>query len=285
MSKPYETLGNYIWLAIGFILLAVAGMISISAPSNAMLRGVASGGSGTVPSATCSSSGGVIYASSGAFTCNSSFTTDGAGAVSASALVTAQSLSATSGTSNSAPIIKLTTVSGTGLGLGSNSDLTLWYNSGVRFTVTASGFVADSASGYRWGSGGYGTTADTGLFRCAVATICAGNGSVSDSSGTVSSGAIVTNSINIAKTVTPIGTTGSITNNSLAGTVNIASAAATATVTNSSTTANSIIVATARTNDTTCSVKNVVPGSGSFVVNMTANCTSATSVGYAILSP
>lgn len=88
----------------------------------------------------------------------------------------------------------------------------------------------------------------------------------------------------IDQTITSIGTTGNQTINKAAGTVNIAAAATTATVTNSLVTANSLVFIVARTNDTTCTVKNAVPGSGSFVVNMSAACTAATSVGFIVIN-
>ncbi len=88
----------------------------------------------------------------------------------------------------------------------------------------------------------------------------------------------------LRRTVTAGGTTGNQTINLMNGTVNFAAAATALTVTNSTVTASSIILATARTNDSTCSVKNIVPGSGSFVINMTAACTAETSVGFLVLN-
>lgn len=88
----------------------------------------------------------------------------------------------------------------------------------------------------------------------------------------------------INRTITAGGTTGNVTINKLSGTVNIAAGAGTAgvTVTNSTVTANSIVYAIARTNDATCSVKSVVPASGSFVLRTTANCTAETSFGFLV---
>lgn len=86
------------------------------------------------------------------------------------------------------------------------------------------------------------------------------------------------------RTITTAGTTGNVTINKIAGTVNIAAGAGTAgvTVTNNLVTANSIVYAIARTNDATCSVKSVVPASGSFVLRTTANCTAETSFGFLV---
>lgn len=90
--------------------------------------------------------------------------------------------------------------------------------------------------------------------------------------------------LEIARTLTDVGTTGNVTINKLSGTVNIAAGAGTAgvTVTNSLVNANSIVYAVARTNDATCSVKNVVPGAGSFVLRTTDNCTAETSFGFLV---
>lgn len=88
----------------------------------------------------------------------------------------------------------------------------------------------------------------------------------------------------LRRTVTTGGTTGDQTINLMNGTVNFAAAASSLTVTNSTVNASSIVLATARTNDSTCSVKNVVSGAGSFVINMTAGCTAETSVGFLVLN-
>ena len=86
--------------------------------------------------------------------------------------------------------------------------------------------------------------------------------------------------------ITNAGTTGDRTINTPAGTVNFAAGAGTAgiTVTSNIVNTGSIIWATARTNDATCSVKNVVPANGSFVIRMTANCTAETSVGFLVVN-
>lgn len=90
--------------------------------------------------------------------------------------------------------------------------------------------------------------------------------------------------IEIETTITAGGTTGNQTINKPTGTVNFAASATAITVTNSVVTASSTIYAMARTNDTTCAVKNVVPASGSFVINMTAACTAETSVGFLVIN-
>lgn len=84
------------------------------------------------------------------------------------------------------------------------------------------------------------------------------------------------------RTITVGGSTGNQTINRPSGTVNFAAAASSITVTNSTVNTSSIVFAIARTNDATCAVKNVVPGVGSFVINMTAACTAETSVGFLV---
>lgn len=131
-----------------------------------------------------------------------------------------------------------------------------------------------TASADTWVETGNASAGDSGSIHLATGTATGTRGNLFIDTGFVS----------LPTTVTAIGTTGSITLNKMSGTVNIASAAATATVTDSVVTANSIVLGEARTNDTTCAVKNIVPGSGSFVVNMTANCTAATSVGFVVFN-
>jgi len=93
---------------------------------------------------------------------------------------------------------------------------------------------------------------------------------------------------NIATVVTPTitagGTTGNRTINELAGTVNIAAAGTTVTVTNSLVTANSLVFCTLRTNDTTATVKNVVPAAGSFTINLGAAATGEVSIGFFVVN-
>ena len=94
-----------------------------------------------------------------------------------------------------------------------------------------------------------------------------------------SGGGIVVNS-----TVTSGGTTGNQTIDKPSGTVNFAAAATTLTVTNSLVTTSSIVFAVVRTNDATATIKNVVPGSGSFVITLNAAATAETSVGFFVIN-
>lgn len=80
------------------------------------------------------------------------------------------------------------------------------------------------------------------------------------------------------------GTTGNRTINKMSGTVNFAAGASSLTVTNSLCTTSSIVFAAVRTNDTTAIIKNVTPGSGSFVIRLNAVTTAETSVGFFIIN-
>jgi hypothetical protein len=80
------------------------------------------------------------------------------------------------------------------------------------------------------------------------------------------------------------GTTGNQTINTPSGNVNFAAGATSLTVTNSLCTSSSLVFATVRTNDSTAYVKNVVPGAGSFTINLEAAATAETSVGFFIIN-
>ena len=85
-------------------------------------------------------------------------------------------------------------------------------------------------------------------------------------------------------TNTATGTTGAQTINRPSGTVNFAAGATTLVVTNSLCTTSSIVLPVVRTNDTTAVIKNVVPGAGSFTINLDAAATAETSVGFFIIN-
>jgi hypothetical protein len=85
-------------------------------------------------------------------------------------------------------------------------------------------------------------------------------------------------------TNTAAGTTGPRTIDRPSGTVNFAIGASALVVTNSLCTVNSIVFATVRTNDATAYIKNVVPAGGSFTINLGANATAETSVGFFIIN-
>ncbi len=87
----------------------------------------------------------------------------------------------------------------------------------------------------------------------------------------------------VTKTITTPGTTGNQTINKLAGRVNIAAGGTTVTVTNSFVTANSIVLAVPATADATARVTNVVPGTGSFVINTVA-VTGETAFNFMVIN-
>jgi len=148
-------------------------------PANAALRAVAGGGSGgsTPPAATCSNNGGVVYASAGAFICNSSFTTDGAGTVSASAGVSLpanakflsggtyiQGTSATDGTINTGSgNVGTLTIGGGGvaaqlsLSAGTVSVISSTFNAGV----VSAGSITANTNGIAPASTSVGFVSDT----------------------------------------------------------------------------------------------------------------------------
>lgn len=83
-------------------------------------------------------------------------------------------------------------------------------------------------------------------------------------------------------TVAP-GTTGNQTINKMSGRVNIAAAGTTITVTNSLVDATSIVVAVVANADATALVKNVIPGAGSFIINLNAACTAETPISWMVV--
>lgn len=85
-------------------------------------------------------------------------------------------------------------------------------------------------------------------------------------------------------TVTTGGTTGAQTIDKPSGTVNFAAAATTLVVTNALVTTSSIVFAVIRTNDTTATIKNVVPAAGSFTITLGAAATAETSVGFFVIN-
>ena len=94
-----------------------------------------------------------------------------------------------------------------------------------------------------------------------------------------SGGGFVVNATNTAG-----GTTGNQTINKPSGTVNIAAAGTTVTVTNSLVTTSSLVFCQLRTNDATAKIKNVVPGSGSFVITLDAAATAEVSIGFFVIN-
>lgn len=161
-------------------------------------------------------------------------------------------------------------------------------------TLTTAGKLGgSSASGTTFIKTGniVGGTAATG-----PVTITSGDSSGSGNSGDLNLGTgssssgvqgklnVTTHGVSFPATNTAGGTTGNQTINKISGTVNFAAAATTLTVTNSLVTTASIIFAVVRTNDATAVIKNVVPGSGSFVITLNAAATAETSVGFFVIN-
>lgn len=88
--------------------------------------------------------------------------------------------------------------------------------------------------------------------------------------------------INLNRTITAGGTTGNQTINKMAGCVNFAAAASTLTVTDSQVATTSIILGTIQTGDATATLKNIVAGSGSFVITLSAGATAETKVCFLV---
>jgi hypothetical protein len=79
------------------------------------------------------------------------------------------------------------------------------------------------------------------------------------------------------------GTPGNAICNQAAGRAAISAATTSVTITNSIVVATSIVTAVLQTNDTTClSVHSVVPGAGSFVINVNGACNATTNVGWIV---
>lgn len=145
----------------------------------------------------------------------------------------------------------------------------------------------------RWNTGWFAGLlhADAGVDTTAVSTSAGSIGlSTSFTTGNVnitsgSSGKIQLNSaIQLLATNTPGGTTGNQTINKSSGTVNIAAAGSTVTVTNATVTTSSIVFAVIRTNDASATIKNVVPGAGTFDINLTAAATAEVSIGFMVIN-
>jgi len=85
-------------------------------------------------------------------------------------------------------------------------------------------------------------------------------------------------------TNTAPGTTGAQTINKPSGKVNIAAAGTSVVVTNSLVTTTSIIIPVLLTNDSTATIKNVVPASGSFTITLNAAATAEVAIGFLVLN-
>ncbi len=153
-------------------------------------------------------------------------------------------------------------------------------SSTYRADVSDIGFLTGSGDGYYVASTslGRGTTVDSGIERDAANRVRV----VSTTTGTLAD--LKVRQHYVDQTITAGGTTGNQTINKAHGTVNFAAAASTLTVTNNLVTTSSSIYWTVRTNDSTCTVKNIVPSAGSFVITMSAACNAETSVGFHVIN-
>lgn len=93
---------------------------------------------------------------------------------------------------------------------------------------------------------------------------------------------LLSDKINLNRTVTAAGTTGAQTINKLAGSVNFAAGASTLVVTNSLATATSLIFITPQTNDATAKSFSVTRAAGSFTITANAACTGETAVAFLV---
>lgn len=145
--------------------------------------------------------------------------------------------------------------------------------------LIASGDGTEVDNGY---SGGVtlATGAVTGTAESGDIRLVAGSAGSEALQGVIS----LEGAIHTLSTVTGGGTTGNQTINKPSGTVNFAASASTLTVTNSLVSADSIVLAVVRTDDTTATIKNVVPSSGSFVIKLSAAATAETSVGFLVIN-
>lgn len=192
------------------------------------------------------------------------------------------------GTTTAAIVVPATTSGQVQIGVNGTGSVSLNGNgANVGADTSTGGFVALSYTAgvnalIGWSSSGFPSLTslakDTAFSRNAARKVEINNGSA----GTF--GDLILRQLYVDQTITAGGTTGNQTINKAAGTVNLAAAASSVTVTSSLVTTSSTVFAAARTNDATCDVKNVVPGSGSFVITMTAACTAETSVGFQIVN-
>lgn len=133
-------------------------------------------------------------------------------------------------------------------------------------------------------SGNADQALDTGIARAAAGKAEVNNGTLSTVGSVSDLRDLLVRQHYVDQTVTAGGTTGNQTINKAAGTVNIAAAGTTVTVTNSLVSTSSIVLAVIRTNDATAYIKNVVPGSGSFVINLGAAATAEISIGFVVIN-
>lgn len=285
-STKHETIGNYLGGLFAVFLLTVLCVVGIAPnQANGALRavaqssgGVVSGGAATLNPLTLGNvpSPDILYVGpTGVVTGSANLTyTD-----------TSPLLTVGSGTTTSA---------GVQMGYSGTSGISGLWATGVTPTqgnsfllVNNAGFVAlaSTASGSQVylrpngnASNGKAVIADSsGAFHPqSDADVTLGASGTRFSSAFLGSGGLSEQGTNVA-------TAGATTINQATGSVTVASAASSVVVTNSTVVATDNIMATSQQNDTTCLVKNVVPGSGTFTINMTAACTANNRVGFFVV--
>jgi len=177
-----------------------------------------------------------------------------------------------------------------GLVIGQSVTSTGFYGNGTRLQISIANVVGPLFNGagmYSKASGIIGwdsssdpanNSTDSGVGRNAAGRLEINNGTAATYRD------LIVRQYYADQTITAGGTTGNQTINKSAGTVNVAAAGTAVTVTNSLVTTSSTIHVSTRTNDTTCYVKNVVPASGSFTINLVAACTAETSFGFLVVN-
>ena len=148
--------------------------------------------------------------------------------------------------------------------------------------------IGNSSTTLTWlgGSTSIGTTASSARLHVRGANTTTGVGAFLVQNSTPSDLYKIENDGKITywATNTAAGTTGAQTINRPSGTVNFAAGTSSLVVTNSLCTTSSIVLPVVRTNDATATIKNVVPGAGSFTINLGAAATAETSVGFFIIN-
>jgi hypothetical protein len=149
-------------------------------------------------------------------------------------------------------------------------------------TVIISGASANAVNG----NVSVGTTASIANFGIRGSNTSSGTNALLVQNSTPSDIYKIENNgkISYLATNTAAGTTGAQTINRPSGTVNFEAGATSLVVTNSLCTTASIVLPVIRTNDATATIKNVVPAAGSFTINLVAEATAETSVGFFIIN-
>lgn len=144
----------------------------------------------------------------------------------------------------------------------------------------------DSVIGFSSSDTPSGASNDTGLSRDSAGVVAVGTGAQGSAAGSLKAANVALGvGLSVEATITAGGTTGAQTINKAAGSVNFAASATTLVVTNSLVTASSLVFCVVQTNDTTATIKNCVPGSGSFTITLTAAATAETRVGFFVVQP